>query len=251
MVIKEIIQSINGLNEDGGVRCGASFAREVFDINSELLIDESRNVSISGAEINIARLPGYKSSYIQVDLTFPSNLDDELALAWSFLTEYGEEITLLDDNSKEIPQIFLTLVPYKFKGKYYMLASLPMFFTLIPLRPHKDYTTIRVLFDEVSVSFFETNSVDYEKIMAVVEREVQDELKYLDDLDEKDSENKRLQEERDKIAETLLKNKGEYFGDGSLGTKTETRASFSMGEFIDDSELSNDDYHEEEHVDEQ
>lgn len=233
MVIKEIIRSINGLNEDGGVKCGASFAREVFDMNSELLVDEAKNVSISGAEINMARLPGYKSSYIQVDLTFPSNLDDELALTWDFLTEYGEDITMLDDDSKEIPQIFLTLVPYEFKGKYYLTASLPIFFTLIPLRPHKDYTTIRVLFDEMSVSFFETDSVDYEKIMAVVERETQDELKYLDDLDAKDDENKKLQEERDKIAEDLLRNRGEWLGHDSLDEENKRGDDFTADELVD------------------
>lgn len=171
MFIDDIINSINGRDEDRLPKCAVSLDKYVFDAETKKPVSQITR-ALANVEINITRIPSGTHYFVQVDFTFLSAKGFEINTLWEFLQEYGKVISLVDDETKEIPQLFVTLIPLSYEGRYYFLCSLPIFWSLMALKPGETANTIRVLFDSETVGLYETNDVDFEKISRVVDDEL-------------------------------------------------------------------------------
>ncbi len=171
MIFDEIINAINGQDAEHLPKCAVSVDECAFDISTKELVS-AKNKSLSNTLVNISKLPSADRVYVSVDFTFPCSVSFELSLLWASLQDYGKSIAEISEESKEIPQIFFTLIPLSYEGKYYVLASSPIFWGLISSNLDEKPNTVRVIFDAETVSIYETNSIDYKQIESIVNEEI-------------------------------------------------------------------------------
>lgn len=171
MIFDEIINAINGQDAGRLPKCAVSIDECAFDVSTkELVSDKSK--SLSNTLVNVSKLPSTDRVYVSVDFTFPCSVSFELSQLWASLQNYGKSIAEISEESKEIPQIFFTLIPLSYEGKYYVLASSPIFWGLISNDLDEKPDTVRVVFDAETVSIYETNSIDYKHIESIVDEEI-------------------------------------------------------------------------------
>ncbi len=221
MLYDEITAAIIGKDDKGLPKCAISVDKYIFDVITR---EPSSSVSrhLTNVSVNLTKIPSTDRFYIQADFTFPTSINFELKLFWELLQEYGTEVGALTEKSSEVPQIFFTLVPISYEGKYYVLSSAPLFWGLIADKVDKTPDTVRVLFDAENVSIFETNSIDYEKIVQIVDEEIT-------------AEEKAEQERADRKEAKIIANQKELLGIADDEDETEDTVTGNVTEKGDNS----------------
>lgn len=171
---EEIINAINGRTDEGLPKCAVSIDKYVYDISAKepVLVSSRRLTDVC---ISLGKIPSFDRCCIQLDFTFPNAGNYEMSALWEILQEYGTQLANITGESKEVPQIYFTIIPLQFECKYYVLCSLPLFWGLAVENIGDEAKTIRLVFDAENVQIYETNSIDYEKIVSIVNQEVLDE----------------------------------------------------------------------------
>lgn len=199
MLFDDIVKSMCGVNEDNTPRCGFSVNKEIYKIGDTEPIQSLSRIS-SRPNIQMSRIPGYDKTYIKVDIYIDKLSKSDANMFLSYFNSYGKEVSEVTDESETIPQIFCTFVPLEYEGRYYIVASLPLFWSLCASTVGGDVDMFTVLFDAENVVLYETNEIDYENILAIVEGEVEQEMEYQDKLLEKQAMNKQRLAKRDEMS---------------------------------------------------
>lgn len=171
MNMKEVIMAASG-SIDGKTKSAIGLFHEIWHTNGDTT--PVQQISLEKPVVNIFRHAGY----VQVDLVFISKFDADLRNIWDMLTRFCEPENSMDDETDEMPTIVLAIYPTEFEGKYYILATNPIFFTLQPEDASGDPCVIRLIFDEEEFTVFEE---DDEDVMEEIMNEITEEL----DLDDK------------------------------------------------------------------
>ncbi len=197
MLFNEIVQSMCGLNEDNTPRCGFSVNKEVYKIGDTEPIQTFSRIS-SRPHIDFSRIPGFDKTYIKVDIHIDQLAKSDAIVFLNYLNEYGAEINAVTDDSETIPQMFFTFVPLSYKGQYYFVASLPLFWaTSCTDMSQSSPNIISILFDAETVVLYETSEIDYDKIISLVQNEIDAELAYQESLYEKQEIEKELKRQKE------------------------------------------------------
>lgn len=191
MLFDDIVKSMNGVNDDKTPRCGFAISKENYKIGDTDPVQTFSRIA-SHPNVQICRIPGYDKTYVKIDIFIDQFSKNDAKMFLSYLNDYGKEINEITDESEFIPQIFCTFVPLAYEGQYYIIASLPLFWSLCASKINGEVDTLSILFDAETVVLYETSEVDYNQIIAIVEGEVEAELAYQDELLEKQELEKEM-----------------------------------------------------------
>lgn len=192
----EITNAITGRGENNLPKCAVAIDKFLFDTNTK---EPSLSVSrrLTNTTLNLVKIPASDKLYIQIDFEFPFAANYELNVLWDILREYSKEVSEITEDTTAVPQVFFTFVPLSLEGKYYILASAPLFWGLIADKPETVPNTIRIIFSAENVSIFETTSIDYGAITAIIDAELTEE--------EKENQDAEVAEE-DPVISSLIEN---------------------------------------------
>lgn len=167
--IQDILEAFKDKNEKGQFTSVAELKINYWDPANES-ITWSRSKAITMApEIKMEKAGGYTTLILQ----FPSKDEPDLTRIWSVLSEYGQTLTELSEEMPEIPVLDITAVPMSLGGKFGLVATDPVFWTLQPSMPFQtDCTQIRILFQPESVLFLRDDSFETDEIIAKVKSEL-------------------------------------------------------------------------------
>ncbi len=199
MLFDDIVKSMCGINEDGTPRCGFAINKEMYKIGDTDPIQTFARIA-SHPNIQMLRIPGYDKTYMKIDIFIDKFSKSDANMFLSYLNDYGKEVSEITDESENIPQIFCTFVPLEYKGQYYIVASLPLFWSLCASKINGEVDMLTMLFDAETVVLYETNEIDFDKILAIVESEVEQEIAYQDELLEKQALEKEISISRNENA---------------------------------------------------
>lgn len=151
---KDLIKEISGVDEANMPKSFVGIFHEIW--NSE---GKSRQVSENTF---------YKPSveiflhlkYLQIDFKFKSPADQDLAMMWNVLEDYCKSENSFDRENGEYPLLTVNLVPKKYNGKYYLLATNPIIHTLQPNTVNSEPTVIRMVFADEDFNFFQSEEID-------------------------------------------------------------------------------------------
>lgn len=151
--------------------CSAACGRDSSDQPRAQVLIENKIVSqskpekmISSSFITTGELDIFRNGkYVQVDIIFTIPKAIELIETWSVLQEFGRNVNSMDEETDELPMMFVTIVPDELIDKHYMVGISPVFWTLT----YKDVsdsapTIIRMIFDNDDFLFYQTETDDKE-----------------------------------------------------------------------------------------
>lgn len=167
--IPDILSAFKDKNEKGQFTSVAELKINYWDPANECIAWSRSKVVTMAPEIKTEKAGGYTTLVLQ----FQSKDDPDLTRIWSVLTEYGESSATLSPEMPEIPVLDITAVPMSLGGKFGLVATDPVFWTLQPSVPFKtDCNQIRILFQPESVLFLRDDSFETDEIIAKVKSEL-------------------------------------------------------------------------------
>lgn len=167
--IPDILTAFKDKNEKGQFTSVAELEINYWDPATEsITLSRSRAVTMA-PEIKIEKAGGYTTLILQ----FQSKDDPDLNRIWSVLSEYGKDSAELSPELSEVPVLDITAVPMSLGGKFGMVATDPVFWTLQPSVPFEtNCNQIRILFQPESVLFLRDDSFESDEIIAKVKSEL-------------------------------------------------------------------------------
>lgn len=169
--IPEIMNSINGLDENGDAKAIIGIQYVLLNKAGELtkIIDKE---DVYKPEINIFPRDGI----MQVDIRFDSEQDISLAKIWKILEQYSNDAANYyanNDTDEPVPSLILNIIPLTEETDSYIIAGDPLMQALTAMAPKGSINCIRLIFDANFVHFFfSDDGID----MQDIETEVADEL---------------------------------------------------------------------------
>lgn len=185
--IQDILSAFRDKNEKGQFTSVAEFKINYWDpVNKSIIWSRSKAVTMA-PEMKMEKAGGYTTLILQ----FRAKDDPDLNRIWSVLTEYGKESAELSPEMAEAPVLDITAVPMSLGGKFGMVATDPLFWTLQPPVPFEtDCTQIRILFQPESVLFLRDDSFETDEVIKKIKSELASEK-----LAEEAAIRKKMQEE--------------------------------------------------------
>lgn len=90
-----------------------------------------------------------------VTLQFPTKFDGELSSAYNMLESFAEAKNSMADDIKDIPMVRLVVIPAKWDGRYYILASNPLMWTLCPTGLDGEPNALRFAFADEDICAYD------------------------------------------------------------------------------------------------
>lgn len=147
---KELIKEISGVDEANMPKSFVGIFHEVW--NAEGMSRQISENTFYKPEVELF----LHMKYLQIDFKFKSPNDQDLAIMWRILEDYCKSENSGDNENGEYPLLTINIVPKKYNGKYYLLASNPIIHTLQPNTVKSEPTVIRMVFADEDFSFFQT-----------------------------------------------------------------------------------------------
>lgn len=167
--IQDILNALKDKNEKGQFTSVAELKINYWDPVKENIV-WSRSKAVTMAPEIKTEMGG---SYTTLILQFQSKDDPDLNRIWNVLSEYGENTAELSAEMSEIPVLDITVVPMSLGGKFGMVATDPVFWSLQPSVPFETaYNQIRILFQPESVLYLRDDSFETDEIIAKVKSEL-------------------------------------------------------------------------------
>lgn len=167
--IQDILKALKDKNEKGQFTSVAEVKIHYWDPAKESIVWSRSKAVTMAPEIKTEKAGGYTTLILQ----FQSKDDPDLTRIWSVLSEYGENLAELSFEMPEIPVLDITAVPMSLGGKFGLVATDPIFWTLQPSVPFEtDCTQIRILYQPESVLFLRDDSFETVEIIAKVKSEL-------------------------------------------------------------------------------
>ena len=154
MTEKELIKEISGVDEMNMPKSFVGIFHEVW--NSEGKTQQVSENTFYKPEVKIF----LHLKYLQIDFKFKSPTDQDLTIMWSVLENYCKSENSGDREKGEYPLLTVNIVPKKYNGKYYLLATNPIIHTLQPNTVNNEPTVIRMVFTDDDFTFFQTEEAD-------------------------------------------------------------------------------------------
>jgi hypothetical protein len=146
--------------------------------------------------VNINR----RFDFIEIILTFPTAIDNQLRVLYAHLEKYGQKLNDLTEASTMIPLMSCTIVPIVGMGCYYIVAHNPVLWALQSEKVGVAPTQMKLIVRCEDVHFFQTDETNLADIHAAVLREQEAEDAYMDAIEQKEEERRA----RDAAATSFL-----------------------------------------------
>lgn len=137
------------------------------------IIEEKKEINIPLKTIfNKANLAfAKKDDYIQMDIIFNTHLDPKLNHLYKILDQYDKDDKTCEEKT-QAPYLQFSLVPMILKGRYQIILTNPDFYMLCSEKISEYPHMVRMLFHVDDVMIMETDAIDYKKLLAHVERQI-------------------------------------------------------------------------------
>ena len=198
--ISEILKNIVGYS-NGKPKSAVSFNVSHIDTVNNTVIDET-GINLCNAEVKIKKV----NEYITVDLSFVNKFSSELNRLWSILELYGEKMSTPENFEEEsIVKGVFTFLPISLKGRAFISAINPIYWTLMPYSPSGENSVIRLLFKDSTFLFLEGEEIDTNALRESIEQEIQKEEAYMQQIADKMEEDEDYKNERNERINDLRK----------------------------------------------
>lgn len=147
---KQLIKDISGVDEMNMPKSFVGIYHEIW--NSEGKTQQVSENTFYKPDVEIF----LHLKYLQIDFKFKSSTDQDLAVMWRVLENYCKSENSGDSENGEYPLLTVNIVPKKYNGKYYLLATNPIIHTLQPNTVNSEPTVIRMVFADGDFTFFQT-----------------------------------------------------------------------------------------------
>lgn len=151
---KELIKEISGIDEANMPKSFVGIFHEIW--NADGKVRQVSENTFFKPEVQIF----LHLKYLQIDFKFKSPTDQDLAIMWRVLENYCKSENSGDSESGKYPLLTVNIVPKKYNGKYYLLATNPIIHTLQPNTVNSEPTVIRMVFADEDFDFFQTEETD-------------------------------------------------------------------------------------------
>ncbi len=158
MDVKEILDAINGPNEQGRKKTKFGLFHEIWDENGA--VEEVNHLYVSKPIINVSRFSGESNQlYYGFEFVFNSNGDEDYKKMWFFLDRFASDSLKVKEEDTEVPGLTLCIFPDAFKGEYFVLASVPLI-GMIEKKEIAGFKTasINLCFEESCVQFLQNDA---------------------------------------------------------------------------------------------
>ena len=166
MTAREIIDAING--EENRIS-KASVAVQVSFLNQkgEAVKDGSSYATIKSI-IRITRV----RDFVQLDLQFRTNMERDIDIIWNIINSYHEMLRKYNKETDELyPYLTFTIVPNKYEGRYFAVASEPIFWSLSSDHAASSPSCIHLCFEAETFMIYEAD-VDTRRLNMEIKREM-------------------------------------------------------------------------------
>lgn len=203
--IPEIVDSCVGLNEKEEPKAAISFnIVQILDSGDK---KEQTSVSIFEPEISLKKI----DSFMTLDLRFKNPYSATLKKLWSIMELFGKKMNNfnLDDAISQNNESFegaFTIVPLALKGTAFIMALNPIYWCLMPSQPNEKCDTIRLLFIDSSVGFFEGEEIDVDALKESVLAQQKQDAEAYNRMEERLEEEEEYRDKRNKQIEELRGN---------------------------------------------
>lgn len=177
-IINDLMNSICGIDENNKPKAMIGFSHEVWKVEDSSYSHPISTYSIQKPSIEMFIMA---EKYLMVDMRFEYDIDIDLKQLWKKLSEY-------EDKKDEIYVKRFVFIPNEYKG-YYMDCTFPIFYALQPTQPGGKNNTIRVLFELENVNIYYSDELD----MNQIEKDVEQQIKQENELEEKRQAEKQKQ----------------------------------------------------------
>lgn len=99
---------------------------------------------------------------VYVELEFGTHLDVDLDMMNSLLSNTYAAANSLEEGTDQFSLVTLSIVPEKYAGYFYIIATDPMFWALTADNPRSELNTLRFVFDENDFFVMEADEEDVE-----------------------------------------------------------------------------------------
>lgn len=201
--IQDILAAFKDKNEKGQFTSVTELRINFWDPATEsITLSRSKTVTMA-PEIKIEKAGGYTTLILQ----FQSKDDHDLNQIWNVLSEYGGDSAELSPELSEVPVLDIIAVPMSLGGKFGMVATDPVFWTLQPSVPFEtSCNQIRILFQPESVLFLRDDSFESDEIVAMVKSELAGEKLAEEALIRKKMQEKEFEKKHEEELSDYLEN---------------------------------------------
>lgn len=186
MDFAEVYEEAVGLNEDGSPKAYISMTYQIYNEKTENLITKNE-YSLLSPEIAINNT----DIATEIQIKFDSKSEIELNAIWNVAQMCMDAILKDEQGDGDVYHVLnVNIIPVKFNGRYFIVASAPVFVSLQADSPDKKANVISAIFRNDDVIFYESDDIDMVAIESEVEREIAEQER-LDAI----AEQKRLERE--------------------------------------------------------
>jgi len=186
MDITQIIQSINGADDQKKAKAAFTILNELYDMTTGDL-KKTGSISLCKPKFKIER----HGRFVQVDMTFMSYLDTDLTHIMLLLNQFGNNLETYSDSENIRPVFTMAIVPLAYEGKAYVQAMNPIIWTKTSENATGNtLNTIRILFESIDFNAFENPQADVNELKEEIEKEAESK-RYIEEQSMKEKENSR------------------------------------------------------------
>lgn len=177
----EIIEEASGQDDMGFNKSAAGLFFEIMDPEGKVK-ESVEEVDVDKPVINIHK----NLRRVFVDLVFPSKLDVDFNMMNDLMLKAFKADRSVKEDGTDIPLVSLSIIPHAYDGKYYVLCTDPVFWSLTAQSPRGDIDTLRMVFDEEDVYFITVSDDVLDQMHDDIQSEIDAEERQADFYAEKE-----------------------------------------------------------------
>ena len=170
MNIKQVLTDMCGLDDRRMTKSAITLENGIFNIKTnetEIVNDITLNKPSIEIETHI--------DLVQIDICFVSSMDNDLKILWNNVELYGKNMNDLDEEiraKKLVPISSLTIVPSKYKGEYFAVATNPVYWALTSKKMGQNANVIRLLYRVNDLKFYKNDEINVDAIQQEARAEI-------------------------------------------------------------------------------
>lgn len=167
MELKEFLSDLNGIDPETK-QPKSAITVQLQMINS--ITEKSSIIESFSTQVPVIDVKR-RGEYLELNLIFDTDKNIHLRHFWNMYEHYGRLMNNIDENTKNIPNIFAMVVPVKDNGHKFLYAYKPIFWVPKPKAPGLESNILSIIFGLNDVDFVNNFEFDEEKAIAEAERE--------------------------------------------------------------------------------
>lgn len=200
MDINEILEEAVGANNEGEPKSIVSISHKFYNSLTETLVTKNE-YSLQKPIVDVVQT----GDITQIQLSFDIFSENDLRIMWNIIQKCNEDMEKNADTAtaNEYHLIIVTIVPQKFGGREFIVASAPLFVALQADNPGEKATTLNMVFQNDDVEFFETDEINEAQIASEVAREIAEQERIEELAEKKRQEREEFLERRNKALQRM------------------------------------------------